>query len=194
MFDEATTCHICSVDFYLFEDEIGKENPEWGNGPPVADHDHVTGVFRGAAHNSCNLNYRLKWKTVEVPCWFHNLKNYDAHHLIKGAKKRHVQIRCIPNNMEKLICFSIGGVTFKDSFAFMSSSLDSLVSNLEPEQLMNIRRYLEMIEIANRSKDDDDVESVQSTNEDDELNTDDEDFINDHEDDAVLMTVSVRTK
>ena len=32
---------------------------------------------------------------------------------------------------------------FKDSLAFTQASLDSLVNNLEPEQLVNTRKWLE---------------------------------------------------
>ena len=48
----------------------------------VADHEHLTGVYRGKAHNRCNLNYR-----VQIPYFFHNLKHYDVHLLISAAKK-----------------------------------------------------------------------------------------------------------
>jgi len=43
VFENATLCHICKKP--LNEDS-------------VRDHDHRTGKFRGAAHNSCNLNYK----------------------------------------------------------------------------------------------------------------------------------------
>jgi hypothetical protein len=43
------------------------------------------------------------------------------------------QLKCIPNNMEKYISFSLGCMDFIDSFQFMSSSLDRLVENLAKE-------------------------------------------------------------
>ena len=38
------------------------------------DHDHLTGKHKGAAHNACNLNYRINLKEVKIPCIVHNLK------------------------------------------------------------------------------------------------------------------------
>ena len=45
-------------------------------------------------------------------------------------------INAIPNNMEKYMAFMLGNhLTFIDSFQFMSSSLEKLVSNLPRESL-----------------------------------------------------------
>ena len=47
-----------------------------------------------------------------------------------------MNINAIPNNMEKYMAFMLGNhLTFIDSFQFMSSSLDKLVSNLPAEAL-----------------------------------------------------------
>ena len=43
------------------------------------------------------------------------------------------QIKCIPNNMEKYISFSLGCMDFIDSFQFMSSSFEKLIDNLAKE-------------------------------------------------------------
>ena len=46
-------------------------------------------------------------------------------------------INAIPNNMEKYMAFMLGNhLTFIDSFQFMSSSLDKLVSNLPKHDLI----------------------------------------------------------
>ena len=42
----------------------------------VRDHCHVTGKFRGAAHNTCNINLRLPMK---LPIIFHNVQGYNGH-------------------------------------------------------------------------------------------------------------------
>ena len=51
------------------------------------------------------------------------------------------QLKCIPNNMEKYISFSLGCMDFIDSFLFMSSSLDRLMENLAKEKTSEIYPY-----------------------------------------------------
>ena len=132
------------------------------------DHCHLTGKYRGPAHQSCNINYQIKPNKIQIPCFFHNLKNYDAHLLISAAKKRHGKIKVIPNTTEKYISFTIGDIVFKDSFAFTQASLDSLSSNLNEEQFINTRKWLE-----NNVKKDDRME-VEDFNIDNMMSIDDE--------------------
>ena len=48
-----------------------------------------------------------------------------------------MKMNCIPNNMEKYMALMLGhNLVFIDSFQFMSSSLDKLVSNLPKESLI----------------------------------------------------------
>ena len=55
----------------------------------------------------------------------------------KKGEKCQMNINAIPNNMEKYMAFMLGNhLTFIDSFQFMSSSLDKLVSNLPKEALI----------------------------------------------------------
>ena len=61
------TCYMCSKPFT-------KENFK------VCDHDHTTGEYRGAAHCSCNLQKKRK---IVVPIFIHNLRDYDAHLIIR---------------------------------------------------------------------------------------------------------------
>ena len=68
----ATACHICAEKFQK-RDII------------VADHCHLTGKFRGAAHNNCNLNLRIVPKNYKVPVFFHNLRGYDAHFIFQAV-------------------------------------------------------------------------------------------------------------
>ena len=94
--------------------------------------DHTTGKYRGAAHQQCNITY---FNNRFLPVVMHNLKGYDSHLIIRQAFEINQQlgnktIKAIPNSNEKFMIFSMGDLRFIDSFAFMASSLDSLVSNL----------------------------------------------------------------
>ena len=44
----------------------------------VRDHDHLTGKYRGAAHNRCNLNSKQK-SSPFVLIFFHNFRGFDCH-------------------------------------------------------------------------------------------------------------------
>lgn len=99
----------------------------------VRDHCHVTGKFRGAAHNDCNINYK---STGRIPVVFHNLRGYDSHLIMQDEGK---QLNCIANNMEKYISFSLGYMDFIDSLQFMSSSLQKLVENLKKQGSSKLR-------------------------------------------------------
>ena len=111
----------------------------------VRDHCHLTGRFRGAAHNCCNINYKIQ---KFFPVIFHNLSGYDSHLFIKNLGTTAGKISCIPNNEDKYISFtkqiiedtfSRDGrnidakrdIRFIDSFRFMNSSLSSLVDDLD---------------------------------------------------------------
>ena len=137
-FKQAENCHIC-------DKVLGKEK--------VRDHCHLTGKFRGAAHNECNLKYRVP---NFIPIVFHNLAGYDSHLFIKNLGVSEGSISCIPNNEEKYISFTKEIVVdsfendegkiiqvkrylrFIDSYKFMSSSLDTLSSNLNSQQFKTL--------------------------------------------------------
>ncbi|KAL9954681.1 hypothetical protein ACROYT_G042247 [Oculina patagonica] len=105
----------------------------------VKDHCHITGKFRGAAHNFCNLLMRINPKTIQIPVVFHNLRGYDAHHLMQAMSKisREAQknVKCVAKNMEKYITLTFGGLRFIDSLNFLQGSLDSLVKDTPKEAL-----------------------------------------------------------
>ena len=116
----------------------------------VRDHCHITGKFRGSAHQECNLKLRIKPEDIKIPVIFHSLQGYDSHFIMqqigeiaknyaykdKKGKEQHLKINTIPNNMEKYMAFMLGNhLTFIDSFQFMSPSLDKLVNNLPKDDL-----------------------------------------------------------
>ena len=97
----------------------------------VRDHCHVTGKFRGAAHNKCNINLRLPRK---LPIIFHNLQGYDGHIIFKELNNFNVDIDVIPKGIDKYMSIIVNRhITFIDSLQFYNSSLDTLASNLNNE-------------------------------------------------------------
>ena len=83
----------------------------------VKDHCHITGRYRGAAHNACNLKMLIKPKTDQIPVVFQNLRGYDAHHLMQAMPQLQKEVKCVANNMEKYITFSVGILRFIELFA-----------------------------------------------------------------------------
>ena len=141
-FLKADRCYICEQKY--------EENDE-----RVRDHCHITGKYRGSAHKHCNLNFQI---TNKIPVIFHNLRGYDSHFIIQEIGeiiKKHtykvkgnngkeqvkqMNINVIPNNMEKYLAIMLGNnLKFIDSFQFMSSSLDKLVSNLPKEKKTSLK-------------------------------------------------------
>ena len=89
----------------------------------VRDHDHLTGKFRRAAHNECNLKLQFRSNkrgtpSFYIPVIFYNLRGYDGYFILKGFKKDIFEkgnINCIPNNMERYLSSTIGNLRFIDS-------------------------------------------------------------------------------
>ena len=104
---------------------------------------HIIGRFRSAAHDACNKKLRINPKTIQIPIVFHNLKGYDAPHLMQAMSKVEGagELNCIAKNMEKYISFSLGNLRFIDSNAFLLSSLDALVK-ATPKEALKITKTL----------------------------------------------------
>ena len=116
----------------------------------VADHCHLTGKFRGAAHEICNLKAKVPEFT---PVFMHNLDGYDSHLFIKNMGNEFGEITAIPNNEEKYVSFSLKiiwgefednegkkrnlkhEIRFVDSLKFMNYPLADLVENLDKNDL-----------------------------------------------------------
>ena len=84
----------------------------------VRDHCHYTGLYWGAAHNNCNLKYKIP---DHIPIVFHNLSGYDTHLFIKELGRFNKNdIGVIAENKEKYISFNVkinvklAGVKYKD--------------------------------------------------------------------------------
>ena len=158
-FNESKVCWLCRGKF--------------GEKPKVRDHCHYTGKFRGAAHQSCNLKFK---RPKFTPVFFHNLQNYDAHLFVRalGLMDEVLKIKCIPNNDEKYISFSLEfelkrikkwdfekkdcieivlkhEIRFLDSFKFTLAGLESLVKNLSLEDMKETGRFFgEKIDLVSR--------------------------------------------
>ena len=126
-YNNQKVCHICKKEF--IDDK-------------VKDHCHYTGKYRGAAHSTCNLRYKIP---KNIPLIFHNGSKYDYHFIIKElASEFDGNFECLGENTEKYIKIHVSikkriahkniDITYKikfiDSFRFMSTSLSKLVENL----------------------------------------------------------------
>ena len=123
-FETATHCFICGDKFknsYKNEKEAEKYKK-------VRDHCHFTGKYRGCAHSISNLNFCNRY--FKIPVFFHNMKNYDGHLIIQNAEKlsNKQKIDVIAQNSEKFINIGFDSLSVKDSFSFITASLDKLVS------------------------------------------------------------------
>ncbi|GFV91801.1 uncharacterized protein TNCV_2974731 [Trichonephila clavipes] len=131
VYDSSSHCYICSGSF---------TKEDW----KVRDHCHLTGFYRGPAHNSCNLKFKVP---TFLPFIFHNLSGYDSHLFIKELGNNDYDINVIPENTEKYISFSKKiskkfSIRFLDSCRFMPSSLEKLVINLKSDQFRNIKSFI----------------------------------------------------
>lgn len=131
-FKMTTRCHICQN--LLFNDR-------------VRDHCHLTGRYRGAAHNYCNLMFKLP---KFIPIFFHNLSGYDCHLFITKLGEAHGALKIIAKNKESYVSFTkfiqvstneCVQLRFVDSFKFLSTSLDKLAKNMTPSQFEHLRNF-----------------------------------------------------
>ena len=71
----------------------------------VKDHCHYTGKHTGAAHDICNLRYKIP---KEIPVVFHNGSTYDYYFIIKElAEEFEGEFEWLGENTEKYITFSV---------------------------------------------------------------------------------------
>ena len=90
-------CWICNELFDAQDDK-------------VRDHCHITVKYRGSAHWSCNVNFKL---TKKVPVIFYNLKGFDSHLIMQenDIGKFDVKVSVIPSGLVKtLFLLTVGNL------------------------------------------------------------------------------------
>jgi len=157
-FKNNTSCYICGRRYKIKEFYAEELYGEKLENSPVRDHCHITGKYRGSAHNFCNLKLRLEPESIKIPVIFHNLKGYfimqklgkmieeERAYDVDRVKRddnitemnKKIDINIIANNFEKYMSFRLGKhLQFIDSFQFMSQSLDNLSSNLPEDRFIH---------------------------------------------------------
>ena len=117
-FKNSTKCWICDNDY--IDTDV-----------KVRDHCHITGKCKGSAQTDCNINLKLNHK---IPILFHNLKKYVSHLIMQELGKFNLKISVVPIGLEEYMSFSINNkLSFIDNLQFLSSSLESLVKNLNKD-------------------------------------------------------------
>ena len=124
-FQQSTICWLC-------QSPLGEDT--------VRDHDHLTGKYRGAAHNRCNLNCKTKSSSF-VPKFFHNFSGYDCHlnfeQLLTESFNQIYNPTIKPKSMKNYVSVQVGCLRFLDSYRFLSSTLQKLIASLDTLKYMN---------------------------------------------------------
>ena len=124
-FQQSKVCWLCEEPFIE-----GK----------VRDHDHLTGQYRGPAHSKCNIRVKQNQSSF-VPMFFHNFSGYDCHlpfeQLITSAYNLKLPINIIPKSLENYVSVQVGCLRFLDSYRFLSSSLQKLITSLDTFKYMD---------------------------------------------------------
>ena len=88
IYDNSTLCQICNK-------ELGEDR--------VRNRCHLSGNFRGDAHEVCILKYKC---ANFNPFSSHNLSGYDSNLFTKTLGNSEGDISCIPSNDENYISFT----------------------------------------------------------------------------------------
>jgi len=159
-YEKATICCICNKELGgtrsnnpIGPCKIRKDGvivPNDIDNGKVRHHNHLTGeVYHidrpgyggGAAHNACNRLIHTRWE--KIPVFFHNLKGFDGHLLVKpGSEQCQGKASIIPQNTEKYISMTFDSTRYLDSFAFLASGLEKLAAYLLDEGLHKFKHVL----------------------------------------------------
>ena len=127
-FSEATHCEECGK---MFDETTFK----------CRDHHHLSGKYRGALCNFCNLQ---KKSLRFIPLYCHNLTGFDSHLILRSLDIDQTKFQTLSRNAEKIITITLGKFKLIDSSSFMPESLESLVSNLLDKGKENFKQTEKM--------------------------------------------------
>ena len=126
-FEQSIICWLC-------ENPLG--DTQSASGEKVRDNDHLTGKYRGAAHNICNLNC-IQMSSSFVPIFFHKFSGYDRHLIFEELLTltfkiiSNNQISIFPKSKENYVSVQVGCLGFLASYRILASGLDKLVKSLD---------------------------------------------------------------
>ena len=118
-------CWICDGPFKPYKD--GDCHGLWKVNPC-----HITGEYRGAAHSKCNQQLRIDPFRTPIPVFFHNLKNYDSHHLISAiGRTEEKTTTCTDNNGEPIMHKDRDGKDTDKPVTVTDGGISGIVQNME---------------------------------------------------------------
>ena len=126
-FDNINKCRFCEKE--MISDK-------------VRDHCHLTGKYRGPAHNTCIINVKQKNSNF-IPFALHKIINYDCHMFferILDLKNDRVKLKIFPKTNEKYISVTYGCIRFVDSYSFLSESLDNLGNKSDSDEFITLKK------------------------------------------------------
>ena len=126
-FDNKNICRFCE------KEKISDKN---------RDNCHLTGKYRGPAHNICNINVTQQQSNI-IPFIFHNFSKYDCHMFFKrlvGLKNDLKKFKIILKTNEEYNSVTYGCIRFIHSYRFLSVSLDKLVKNLDEDGFVILKK------------------------------------------------------
>ena len=102
-YEKQKVCYIYKKEFNTDDNDYDDDddNKKYHK---VRDHFHYIGKFKGAAHNICNLRYKIP---NEITVVFDNGSTYDYHLIEELAKEIKGKLEYLGENTEKYVTFSV---------------------------------------------------------------------------------------
>ena len=101
-YEKQKVCYIYKKEFNTDDNDYDDDDNKKYH--KARDHFHYTGKFKGAAHNICNLRYKIP---NEITVVFDNGSTYDYHLIEELAKEIKGKLEYLGENTEKYVTFSV---------------------------------------------------------------------------------------